>query len=148
MAANFPQNQRLVALLCGLAIAPIATYFILARSTSQAQTPATPQEIVRDGEVRSLPGGLNDVPMFNSNSPEWVKQGGILLSTFPPQGKRTPTAHLNYPLQGRFDLFAHHFTHTPPDLQTLYLGILVHNPTSQPVTLEVLEAASYQKSWV
>ncbi|MGI0495519.1 DUF3370 domain-containing protein [Alkalinema pantanalense CENA528] len=94
--------------------------------------------------MRSLPGSLDQIPMFNSNSPEWIKQGGILLSTFPPEGKKTPTAHLNYAFQGEFTLFAHHFTHTPKDLQTLYIGILAHNPSNQPITIEIPAAASYQ----
>jgi len=110
---------------------------------SPKNSAATPQEIVRANEVRSLPGKLDNVPMFNSNSPEWVKKEGILLSTFPPEGKTVPTAHLNFPFQGKFTLFAHHFTHTPPNLQTLYLGVIVYNPSRKPVTLAVSEAASY-----
>ena len=113
-----------------------------------AQTPLAlpqpaPQEIVQPQEVRALPGQLDTVPMFNSNSPEWVKTEGILLSTFPPTGKAVPAAHLNFPFQGRFDLFVHHQTHTPKDLQTFYLGVIVHNPGKQPVTLDVLQAATY-----
>ncbi|MFN6513132.1 MAG: DUF3370 domain-containing protein [Nostoc sp. CreGUA01] len=103
----------------------------------------TPQEIVQAGEVRTLPGKLDTIPVFNSNSPEWIKTEGILLSTFPPNGKKVPAAHLNFPFQGRFDLFAHHYTHTPKDLQTLYLGVMVHNPGKKPVTVDVLQAASY-----
>lgn len=103
----------------------------------------TPQEIVQNNQVRSLPGELNQVPMFSSNSPEWVKKEGILLSTFPPSGKQNPAAHLNFPFTGNFELFAHHFTHTPPDLQTLYLGIIVNNPGTESVTLDISEAASY-----
>lgn len=103
----------------------------------------TPQEIVQPGEVRPLPGQLNSVPLFNSNSPEWVKKEGILLSTFPPNGKKVPAAHLNYAFQGSFNLFAHHFTHTPPDLQTLYIGVILQNPGTQPATVEVQQAASY-----
>lgn len=108
-------------------------------------TPApspTFQEVIQPTQVRPLPGSLDDVPMFNSNSPEWVKTPGILLSTFPPDGQGEPNAHLNYPLSGRFDLFLHHYSHTPRDSQTLYLGLLLHNPGSQPVTVEVLQAAS------
>lgn len=108
-----------------------------------AQTPNTPRPIIHPNEVRSLPGQLNSFPMFNSNSPEWVKTEGILLSTFPPQGKKVPAAHLNFGFRGRFDLFAHHFTHTPPGLQTLYLGVIVHNPGTTAVTLDVPESASY-----
>lgn len=110
--------------------------------TLRAATPSN-RDIVRSNTVRSLPGQLDDVPMFNSNSPEWVKTEGILLSTFPPEGKQVPTAHLNFPFEGEFTLFAHHFTHTPPELKTLYLGILVHNPGPKTAVLSVFEAASY-----
>lgn len=103
----------------------------------------SPQIIVQPQEVRALPGKLDNVPMFNSNSPEWVKTEGILLSTFPPNGKAVPAAHLNFPFQGRFDVFLHHQTHTPKDLQTFYLGLIVHNPGKQPVTVDVLQGATY-----
>jgi len=105
-----------------------------------------PQEIVVPQQTRPLPGRLDSVPVFNSNNPEVVKTEGILLSTFPPRGKRVPTAHLNFPFRGRFDLFSHHIARaieTPDDLRTLYLGVIVYNPSSQPVTLYVLQAASY-----
>ncbi len=48
---------------------------------------ATPEVIIQPGEVRPLPGKPDNIPMFNSNSPEWVKKEGILLSTFPTNGK-------------------------------------------------------------
>jgi hypothetical protein len=105
--------------------------------------PPTPQIIVEPQSVRALPGQLDTVPMFNSNSPEWVKTEGVLLSTLPPGGKTTPAAHLNFPFQGRFDLFIHHQTHEPKDLQTFYLGVMLHNPTSQPIKVDVLQAATY-----
>jgi len=115
-----------------------------------AQTPPAPplpppQEIVQPQVVRPLPGQLDVVPVFNSNSPELVQEPGILLSTFPPRGKRVPTAHLHFPLQGRFDVFAHHVARakTPDDLRTLYLALLVHNPGDRPVTIDILQAASY-----
>ncbi|MBX9254677.1 DUF3370 domain-containing protein [Desmonostoc muscorum CCALA 125] len=110
---------------------------------AQSSPKPTPQEIVQLGEVRTLPGKLDTIPVFNSNSPEWIKTEGILLSTFPSNGKKIPAAHLNFPFKGRFDLFAHHYTHTPKDLQTLYLGVIVHNPGKKPVTVDVLQAASY-----
>ncbi|MBW4622086.1 MAG: DUF3370 domain-containing protein [Cyanosarcina radialis HA8281-LM2] len=110
---------------------------------SPSSTPAPPQEIVQTYPVQALPGGLDRVPVFNSNSPEWVKKEGVLLSTLPPTGKTVPEAHLNFAFSGRFDLFAHHYTHTPKDLQTLYLGIIVHNPGKKGVTVEVLQGASY-----
>lgn len=129
-------------------LAPVAILLLglvsahCAANEPNAPAPA-PQEIVQPYEVRPLPGQLDNVPVFNSDSPEWVKSEGILLSTFSPTGKRVPAAHLNFPFQGRFDLFAHHFSHTPKDLQTLYIGVIVHNPGKQPVTLEVLQAATY-----
>lgn len=96
-------------------------------------------------EVRSLPGRLDNVPVFYSNSPEVIQKEGILLSTFPSQGKQYPNAHLNYPLKGRFDIFAHHVakTSTPDDTPTLFLGILLYNPSRQPIKVDVLQAASY-----
>ncbi|MGB2925530.1 MAG: DUF3370 family protein, partial [Limnothrix sp.] len=76
-----------------------------------AQAPAEPVEIVRPQEVRPLPGQLDSVPVFNSNSPEKVLSEGILLSTFPTAGKVNPEAHLDFQFDGRFDLFAHHIAH-------------------------------------
>lgn len=112
-----------------------------------AQTPAAPppQEIVQPQTVRPLPGRLDTVPVFNSNSPELVQEPGILLSTFPPQGKRVPTAHLHFPFQDRFDVFAHHVARakTPDDLRTLYVAVLLQNPGDRPVTIDILQAASY-----
>lgn len=117
-----------------------------------AQVPVTqppvakPQEIVRSQTMRSLSGSLDQVPVFNSNNPEIVKTEGILLSTFPPQAKSTPEAHLNFGFNGRFDLFSHHIARaieTPNDLRTLSLGVIVYNPSDRPVTLDILQAASY-----
>ncbi|BAY20438.1 hypothetical protein NIES2100_01790 [Calothrix sp. NIES-2100] len=154
MPARKPQYQ-LLTLIC-LFLLGVALSQTLRSGTFQsngntdnskvvAQTSPTPapQEIVQAGEVRALPGSLDNIPVFNSNSPEWVKNEGILLSTFPPNGKKVPAAHLNFPFEGRFDLFAHHYTHTPKDLQTLYVGVILHNPGKQPVTVDVLQAASY-----
>jgi hypothetical protein len=85
------------------------------------------------------------VAVFNSNSPEIVRMDGILLSTFPPQGKRQPSAHLNYAFEGRFDVFAHHIgkANSPQAPQTLYFGLMISNPETRPVDLLVMEANSY-----
>jgi hypothetical protein len=135
----------LLIILLGLTLTPTAGCTNHKSDSAVAQNSPNPahQIIVQPGEVRPLPGKLDNIPVFNSNSPEWIKTEGILLSTFPATGRKTTTAHLNFPLQGRFDLFAHHYTHTPKDLQTLYLGVIVHNPGKQPVTINVLQAASY-----
>jgi Protein of unknown function (DUF3370) len=116
---------------------------VIKTTTAQTPTAPAPQEIVQATEVRALPGKLDNTPVFNSNSPEWIKNEGILLSTFPPNGKKTPAPHLNFPFQGSFDVFAHHYTHTPKDLQTLYIGVMLNNPGNKPVTIDVLQAASY-----
>ena len=101
--------------------------------------------VTRSQPVRALPGQLDDVPMFNSNSPEVIQKSGILLSTFPPDGMQVPDAHLNYPLKGRFDVFAHHIAKglTADDVRTLYLGILMYNPADQPVKIDVLQGVTY-----
>jgi hypothetical protein len=116
---------------------------ILKQPAQSIPAKPTPEEIVQVTEVRSLPGELDNIPLFNSDSPEWVKKEGILLSTFPPEGKKVPGAHLNFPLFGQFNLFAHHFSHTPANLQTLYIGAILYNPGTEPITVEVLQAASY-----
>ena len=122
-------------------------FSFLLSSTIAQSTPATPppQEVVQLQEVRPLPGKLDNVPVFNSNSPELVLKEGILLSTFPSEGKKVPEAHLNYPFQGRFDIFAHHVAKAEPpeDLRSLYLGIILHNPGTEPVRVNILQAASY-----
>ncbi|BAU11079.1 hypothetical protein LEP3755_15720 [Leptolyngbya sp. NIES-3755] len=138
--------------LSSLGFIPLYTTFSETIAASVAQSVPTPsaspspqpREILQPGEVRPLPGQLDRVPLVNSNTPEWIKQSGILLSTFPPQNKATPTAHLNYPLTGAFNLFAHHYTHDPKDRQTLYIGVLVHNPGTKPVSITIPAAASYR----
>ncbi|WP_414576356.1 DUF3370 domain-containing protein [Anabaena sp. CCY 9402-a] len=132
-------------ILLGLTLTPTAGCTNRQDDSAVAQNSPKPepQIIVQPGEIRPLPGKLDNIPVFNSNSPEWIKTEGILLSTFPSPNKKTPAAHLNFPFQGRFDLFAHHYTHTPKDLQTLYIGVIIQNPSKKPVTIGVLQAASY-----
>lgn len=103
------------------------------------------QEVVQPQEVRALPGKLDTLPVFNSNSPEIIQSEGILLSTFPPDEQQDPSAHLNFPLQGRFDLFAHHVAKAPSakNKRPLYLGLILHNPGQQTVKVLVLQATSY-----
>ncbi|MBE9085927.1 MULTISPECIES: DUF3370 domain-containing protein [unclassified Tolypothrix] len=121
---------------------PLLLSLTLAQSISP--TPP-PEEVVQPQVVRPLPGNLDTVPVFNSNSPELVLKEGILLSTFPPDSKKVPTAHLNFPFQGRFDIFAHHIARAEPqeNLRSLYLGIILHNPGATPVTINVLQGATY-----
>jgi hypothetical protein len=107
-------------------------------------TPLSP-EISVTQEVRPLPGQLDRIPVFNSNSPEKVLKEGILLSTFPGSNKAHPEAHLNHAFSGKFDVFAHHVAQAKPDtdLRSLYIGIILNNPTNKPVIVKVLQGASY-----
>ena len=118
---------------------------IVPRVEPPAIAQTTQQTIEVPGQVRPLPGELDTVPVFNSNSPELVQTEGILLSTFPPRGMATPSAHLDYTFNGRFDLFSHHVVRgqTADDTRTLYVGVIVHNPGRQAVTLTLREGASY-----
>ena len=125
---------------------PFLPIFILSQATTTPTPTSTPsKEIVQPQQVRALSGKLDNVPVFNSNSPELVQTEGILLSTFPHTAKASPEAHLNFPFVGRFDVFAHHIAKapTPEDLRTLYLGIILYNPGIKPVTVDILQAASY-----
>jgi hypothetical protein len=128
-----------------LPIFPLAQVISVPSPTSSEISTAGQEVVVQPQEVRALPGQLDKVPVFNSNSPEVVQTDGILLSTFPPGGKTVPGAHLNMPLAGRFDVFAHHIARTskPGDLRPLYLGVLVYNPGIRPLRVEVLQAVSY-----
>ncbi|MDY6783646.1 MAG: DUF3370 family protein [Cyanobacteriota bacterium] len=145
LVVNYPQVQQLepnrsatrgeiAALLC--------------RASSLYAVP--PENIagvrVRQQKILPLPGQLNRVPTFNSNSPELIKQGGILLSTFPGSDKDVPKAHLNYAFNGRFDIFSHHIARAETQGETrqpFYQGILVHNPGDRAVTVNILQGASY-----
>ncbi len=124
---------------------PFLLNFSIAFPLAQVNSASPPVEFVRPQEVRPLSGNLDDIPVFNSNSPELVLKEGILLSTFPQKDKRVPEAHLNFPFRGRFDVFAHHVAKaaTPEDLRTLYIGVILHNPGKEAVKVDVLHAASY-----
>lgn len=100
--------------------------------------------IEQESQVRALPGTLDNVMVLNSNSPEIVLSDGILLSTFPRGKKKAASAHLNLALNGRFDVFAHHIAKTLDRNQTtMYLGLILQNSDSKPVTVSVKQAASF-----
>lgn len=103
---------------------------------------------IKQREVRPLPGQLDTLPTFNSNSPELFKTEGILLSTFPPDNKQVPDAHLNFAFTGRFDIFSHHITRAETQAEThpFYQGIILHNPNNKSVQVKILAAASYLSS--
>jgi len=103
------------------------------------------KEVVLSLAVRPLPGQLDAVPVFNSNSPEVVLTEGILLSTFPPAGMRSPSSHLNFPFQGRFDIFAHHIAKGEGE-GTVYLGIILSNPGIESVTVDITSSKLSQST--
>lgn len=119
----------------------------IALPDTDVSVPPVPQrlDVLQSQQVRPLPGELDEIPVFNSNSPELIQKEGVLLSTFPPEGMQVRSAHLNYPLQGRFDVFAHHVAKgiSADDVRTLYLGIVVYNPAEQPVKLDILQGVTY-----
>lgn len=100
------------------------------------------KSFTRSAEIRPLPGSLNAVPVFNSNSPETVGSEGILLSTFP---KQLGAAHLDYAFDGRFDVFAHHLAGSVERGRKgdVYLGLVVGNTADKPVEVQVINGASY-----
>lgn len=124
---------------------PFSGWF-LAQATGLPDPPP-PLEWVRPQEVRPLPGRLDRVPVFNSNSPELIVNSGILLSTFPPDDRADPKAHLNFPLTGKFDIFAHHVARVEQRemLGDVYLGLILQNAQDdRAVTVNVLGGSSYR----
>ena len=105
-------------------------------STSQASGEGMTDDgpLIRRQEVRSLPGGLDQVLVLNDNNPELISGEGILVSTFPQ------SPGLDLALNGRFDLFSHHvFAGTPDRLDsTLWLAVIAQPATDQAVTLDLL----------
>lgn len=120
--------------------------FLLAQVVTAPLPPIEQQFLTEPQEIRSLSGKLNNIPVFNSNSPEIVQMEGVLLSTFPPTGKYAPSAHLNRTLNGRFDLFAHHIARPIGDNRTLYQGVIIENPSNKFITVKILQGASYLTS--
>ena len=132
-----------------LTILSILSLAQLSLPASPALPPSPPvpirREVVQPQDVRSLPGHLDETPVFNSNSPELIQREGILLSTFPPDGMAVSSAHLNYAFDGRFDVFTHHVAKglNPDDIRTLYIGLILYNPGDRPITVDVLQGVSY-----
>jgi hypothetical protein len=130
-----------------LSILSLAQITLPANPGLQPPSPTTPirREVVQTQDVRALPGDLDETPVFNSNSPELIQREGILLSTFPPDGMAVSSAHLNYAFDGRFDVFAHHIAKglSPDDVRTLYIGVILYNPSDRPIRVDVLQGVSY-----
>ena len=132
--ARIPMLVTLAAVAASTASLSIAPPMASAKqqpTTSQADDSGP---LMRHQEVRSLPGGLDQVLMLNDNNPELISGEGILVSTFPQ------SPGLDLALSGRFDLFSHHvYAGTPDRLDsTLWLAVIAQPATDQAVTLELL----------
>ncbi|MBM3274410.1 MAG: DUF3370 family protein [Candidatus Sericytochromatia bacterium] len=88
------------------------------------------------GGVLPLPGGLDHVQVLNSNHPEIVVGAGISISTLPLAGE----AHLTHAFEGDFEIFAHHQNRSGGKL---HQAVVLYNPGSAPVTVDVGTSASY-----
>jgi hypothetical protein len=113
--------------------------------TADGIKPSPPHTVDETTEIRALPGKLNSIPVFNSNSPEVVQNEGILLSTFPPKGMKFPAAHLNHPLNGDFSIFFHHISNgvVTKSNKAVFIGIIAHNPNVRNAVLKINRAAKY-----
>lgn len=120
---------------------------------SPATAPAPPAPappVVRSQQVRPLPGGLDRVPMVNDNNPELITAPGILLSTFDGRSElegqpfTVPQAHLDQPLQGRFELFSHHVYAGRPETidSVLWLGVVAAPRGPLPVRLRLISGST------
>jgi Protein of unknown function (DUF3370) len=96
-------------------------------------------------DIRPLKGKMDKIPVLNSNSPEIIPAGGILLSTLDPDGMKHPSAHLNYPVKGQFGIFFHHINKQEEraERKVLTISMLVYNPGSSKASLTFKSLASY-----
>jgi hypothetical protein len=84
--------------------------------------------------ILPLPGGLDDVPVFNSDRPETISSGGLVLDS----------EALGYRFSGRFGVFSHHVGHMPAgNPGPLHLALIATNHGKQPVTLERTAGSSW-----
>ena len=125
----------------------LLTYFLSGTVAFFAAPPvkAEPYSMTYPYEVQPLPGGLSSVLTVNSNSPEIIQSEGILVSTFPKEGKQNPKAHLDTTLSGNFDIFTHHIAvaRAPGDYTTVFQGILLQNATEKEITIKINASSTY-----
>ena len=126
------------------AIATTTTAIAIAPALAAPPPAQRPQPLLRRQTVAPLPGGLDQVLVVNDNNPELITGAGILLSTFPGSGRPRPAAHLDVPLNGRFDLFSHHvYAGKPESLDsTLWVAVVAQPRGKQPVTLRLLAGST------
>jgi hypothetical protein len=129
--------MALTRLLSPVALASLGAALVC--GTAAAQPVA-----LRQQRVAPLPGTLDGVLLVNDNNPELITSAGILLSTFAAKGRGVPEAHLDVPLDGRFDLFSHHvYAGKPESLDsTLWLAVVAQPRGTSPLTLRLLAGST------
>ena len=134
-----PTPPILQALLAATVIAVSPASPVVSTAVAQQLAP-----VLRQQGVVPLPGSLDAVLMVNDNNPELITAPGILLSTFAAQGRGVPSAHLDLPLNGRFDLFSHHVYAGQPDRldSTLWFAVVARPRGKAPVTLRLLAGST------
>ena len=132
--ARIPMLVTLAAVAASTASLSIAPPMAWAKQQPTTSQAADSGPLMRHQEVRSLPGGLDQVLMLNDNNPELISGEGILVSTFPQ------SPGLDLALTGRFDLFSHHvYAGTTDRLDSkLWLAVVAQPATDQALTLELL----------
>ncbi|MBC8000464.1 MAG: DUF3370 domain-containing protein [Leptolyngbya sp.] len=129
----------------GLAVFISLLSLLTPGTVSEAAEEVKDNPVIVETSVRPLPGALDKMPMFNSNSPEIVRTSGILLSLLSKEGKKNPDAHLDFPLQGKFRVFTHHINNRikQQDNKVLFLGLIAYNPDTSPANIRISRATSY-----
>jgi hypothetical protein len=132
------RSQQVLALLTGGMMAFTFTAGLGGARAQQAGSP--PATVLRPQAVKPLPGALDGVLLINDNNPELITAPGVLLSTFSGKGLGVPDAHLDLPLNGRFDLFSHHVFAGKPDAldSTLWIAVLAQPRGPRPVNIRLL----------
>ncbi len=142
--------MSLLLLACSLAVAGVSCPPVAQARPGSPAAAAAPTTVLRPQQVRPLPGGLDRVLVVNDNNPELITQPGILLSTFAGTAKLEsgrlafPEAHLDVPLQGRFDLFSHHvYAGRPETIESVvWLGVVAAPRGDTPVRLRLIAGST------
>ncbi|MCP9774186.1 DUF3370 domain-containing protein [Cyanobium sp. WAJ14-Wanaka] len=128
----------------GKAALPLLLAFLTSPALADPAALQGNQKLLRRQTVAPLPGGLDQILVVNDNNPELISGPGILLSTFPRQGRTNPGAHLDVALNGRFDLFSHHVFAGKTDSldSTLWLGVIAAPRGPKPVNLRLIAGST------
>ena len=71
------QKQNLFSRIAGIStivLCAVGGLLYVKKTVQSVSAKPAPEEIVQATEVRELPGQLDSIPLFNSDSPEWVNR--------------------------------------------------------------------------